>query len=169
MHGVLNALGSINSTPLFNSASWAAELTWSRWNSVTSDPLNKFKGRAGNTAIDAVTKDTYGVAMSFTPTWFQVLPGADLVMPVSYSVGLKGNSPVLFGGNEKAGSYSVGLGLDFYSKYRFDLKYVDYFGTLIADATGAIPSGATASAGANGLTPLLKDRGAVYLTFKTSF
>jgi hypothetical protein len=169
VHGVLNALGSVGATPLFGSASWAAELTWSRWNSVTSDPLNKFKGRAGNTAIDAVTKDTYGLAMSFTPGWFQVFPGADLSMPVSYSVGLKGNSPVLFGGNKDAGSYSVGLALDLYSKYRFDLKFVDYFGTLIADGTGAIPSAATATAGANGLTPLLKDRGAVYLTFKTAF
>ncbi|WP_370660935.1 DUF1302 family protein [Massilia cavernae] len=82
---------------------------------------------------------------------------------------MKGNSPVLFGGNEDAGSYSIGLALDVDSKYRFDLRYVDYFGTLIPDATGTIPAGATATTGANGLTPLLKDRGAVYLTFKTSF
>jgi hypothetical protein len=53
------------------------------------------------------------------------------------------------------------MGLDVHNKYRFDLKYVDYFGKF-----GALTAAGIA---ANGTQALLKDRGAVYLTFKTSF
>jgi hypothetical protein len=161
VHAVLNAIGSINATPLFNSASWAAELTWNRWTSVTQG-ANFFKGREGYTAIDRVTKDFVGLAVNFTPTWFQVFPGADLSMPISYATGLSGNSAVASGGNKGTGNYALGLGLDLYSKYRFDLKYVDYFGDYTANAAGAIQV-------ANGSQTFLKDRGGVFFTFKTSF
>ncbi len=165
LHGVFNAIGSLGSTPIFDSASWSGELTWSHWVSVESDPRNLFKGAAYAarlpTNIDAVTRNAYGLALNFTPTWYQVLPGADLSMPLSYSVGLSGNSAVGSGGNENAGSFAVGLGLDLYSRYRFDLKYVGYFGDFSTNASGAAltPSGSQS---------LLRDRGAVFFTFKTT-
>jgi hypothetical protein len=40
--------------------------------------------------------------VNFTPTWFQVFPGADLSMPLSYSRGMSGNSAVGSGGNKGA-------------------------------------------------------------------
>lgn len=159
-HGVLNALGSLGSTPLFNSATWAAELTWNRWNSVTQGAAY-FKGRDNYTAIDKVSRDYFGLAFNFSPTWYQVFPGGDLSMPMSYSRGLSGNSAVTFGGNEGAGSWSAGFALDLYSKYRFELKYVGYFGDYVTGPTGAVTV-------ANGSTALLKDRGAVFFTFKTT-
>ncbi|MGH8807967.1 MAG: DUF1302 domain-containing protein [Noviherbaspirillum sp.] len=162
VHGVLNAIGSVGATPLFNSASWAAELTWNRYLSVTQG-AQFFKGRANYTAIDKVSKDFFGIAFNFTPTWYQVFPGGDLSMPISYSRGLSGNSAVTSGGNKDAGSYAVGLGLDLYQKYRFDLKYVDYFGKYATNpTTGALTV-------PNGTQALIEDRGAVYLTFKTTF
>lgn len=165
-HAVLNAIGTFSTTPLFDSASWNAEITWNRWDKVTSDPFNVFKGLpayASNPAnIDRVTKDFVGLAVGFTPTWFQVFPGADLLMPVSASMGISGNSAVTSGGNKSNGSYSVGLGLDLYSKYRFDLRYVDYLGNYVTNAAGAVTVN-------NGATTTLKDRGAVYFTFKTTF
>jgi len=165
-HAVLNAIGTLPRTPLFNSASWNAELTWSRWEKLTSDPFNVFKGLqaySSNPAnIDGVTKEAFGLAVGFTPTWYQVFPGADLSMPVSASIGLSGNSAVTTGGNKGNGSYSAGLGLDLYSKYRFDLRYVDYYGDYFTNAAGV----ATVS---NGPTTMLKDRGAIYFTFKTTF
>jgi Protein of unknown function (DUF1302) len=161
-HGVLNALGTVPGTTLWSAASWNAEITWNRWSKVTSDPFNVFKGLDTYTAIDRVTKDFVGLAAGFTPTWYQVLPGADLSLPLNGSVGLSGNSAVSSGGNKNNGSYSVGLGLDLYSKYRFDLKYVDYFGDYITNAAGAVSV-------YNGSTTVLKDRGAVYFTFKTTF
>ncbi|WP_375739404.1 DUF1302 domain-containing protein [Pseudomonas boanensis] len=166
LHGVLNAIGTVSPTPLFDSASWSTELTWSRWVSVNSDPLNLFKGSSAYKAvpsnIDEVSRDAYGLAVNFTPTWFQVFPGGDLSMPMSYSVGLSGNSAVASGGNEDAGSYAVGLALDLYSRYRFDLKYVDYFGDY---STNPVTGAAVTPSGSQSL---LEDRGAVFFTFKTT-
>ncbi|WP_449433474.1 DUF1302 domain-containing protein [Pseudomonas putida] len=166
LHGVLNAIGTVSPTALFDGASWSTELTWSRWVSVNSDPLNLFKGssayKANPANIDDVTRDAYGLAVNFTPVWYQVFPGGDLSMPLSYSQGISGNSAVASGGNKDAGSYAVGLALDLYSRYRFDLKYVDYFGDYSTNpVTGAVQT-------ASGSQALLEDRGAVYFTFKTT-
>ncbi|RFP13655.1 MULTISPECIES: DUF1302 domain-containing protein [unclassified Duganella] len=162
LHGVLNFIGSTAKTPLFDTSSWIAELTWNRVASVTQG-AQFFKGRDNYTGIDKVGKDYFGLALNFSPTWFQVLPGIDLSMPLNYAVGLSGNSAVLSGGNKQAGNYSAGLSLDLYQKYRIDVKYVDFFGALAVDpASGAVSSSA-------GLMPLLKDRGFIAVTLKTTF
>ncbi len=48
----------------------------------------------------------------------------DMLAPVSWSQGISGNSAVTHGGQEGAGTFGLGIALDFYQKYRFDLKYV---------------------------------------------
>ncbi len=161
MHGVLNAMSSIKKTPLFDSASVIAEASWTHLLSVSSDPNDAFQGRAGREGIDTATRDYFGVGFDFTPKWFQVFAGADLSLPIAVSYGVSGNSAVLGGGSEKSGSYSIGLGLDLYSRYRFDLKYVDYYGKYTTDSAGVVDQN-------NGDNALLKDRGAVYFTFKTT-
>ena len=117
---------------------------------------------------------------NFNPTWYQVFPGIDMSMPMSYNVGLKGNSAVQLGGNEDAGSYSVGVGTDVYQKYRFDLKYVDNFGPFDTCETGSSTTTPPAAGGQYNCIPgqttshgrpvaQLKDRGMVTATFKTTF
>lgn len=162
VHGVVNFLGTTAKTPLFDASSWIAEVTWNRIDKVTSG-AELFKGRDNYTGIDKVTKDFFGLALSFSPTWYQVLPGVDMSMPLSYSVGLSGNSAVSSGGNKNAGNYGAGVSFDAYQKYRIDFKYVDFFGPFATDpVSGAITSNA-------GVTPLLKDRGFLALTLKTTF
>jgi hypothetical protein len=160
-HGVFNLLGTVSRTPLFDAASWITEVQWNRWDKVRQGEA-VFTGRDGYTGVDKASKDFYGLAVNFTATWFQVFPGVDLSMPLSYSVGLHGTSAVGVGGNEDAGSYSVGLAADAYQKYRFELRYVDFFGPTANNADGSIAS----SAGPNAL---ISDRGFVSLTFKTTF
>jgi len=169
-HGVLNAFATFAESPFWDSANLIAELTWNHWSDVTEGGA-VFKGRDSYMAIgpggapvtpaDKVTKDFYGLAVNFTPTHYQVFPGADVSLPITYSRGLYGNSAVLLGGNEDAGSYSFGVAVDLRSKYRFDLKYVDFFGDVTTNPTGAISSNGGANA-------LLADRGFVVLTFKTT-
>lgn len=169
-HGVLNAFFTFAETPFWDSANLITELTWNHWSDVKQGAA-VFKGRdsymvvgPGGTPVtpaDKVSKDYYGLAINFTPTRYQVLPGADLSLPISYSQGLSGNSAVLLGGNEDAGSYSVGVAMDLYSKYRFDLKYVDFLGDTTTNPASAI----TSNGGANAL---LTDRGFVVFTFKTT-
>ena len=170
-HALLNAVNVFPKTALFDTASLAGELSWMQWAKVTQNEA-VFKGRAGylnpdgSSPIDKVTKNYVGLAVNFTPTWFQVFPGMDLSAPITWSQGLSGNAAVLLGGNEGAGNYSVGLGLDMYQKYRFDLKYSGYYGNYSITTPGfqGYPGVLT-----NGVNAALADRGWVSLTFKTTF
>ncbi|UHQ20037.1 DUF1302 domain-containing protein [Lysobacter sp. KIS68-7] len=169
-HGVLNTFSTFSENSVWDSANLIVELTWNHWSDVTQN-AGVFKGRSNYTVVgpngalvtpqDKVTKDFYGIAFNFTPTKFQMFPGADISMPISFSRGLSGNSAVLLGGNEGAGSYSIGVAMDLQSKYRFDLKYVDFMGDTTLNTAGAISS----NAGANSL---LTDRGFLAFTFKTT-
>jgi hypothetical protein len=175
-HALVNGVGVIGKTPLFDSASWVAEVVYSRWDEVRSgENLFNAVGFApclanGTTRLrdfdkwdGCATKSYVGVGLAFTANWFQVFPGVDLSLPVTYARGLKGNAATVFGGNEANGNYSIGVGADVQQKYRFDLKYIDFIGRYRTNAAG------TAVATQNGFTTLLKDRGFVSLTFKTTF
>lgn len=181
-HALLNAVGVIGNTPLFDAANWAAELSYVRLNKVTAnqdmyfglgygvcdaDRQAALGTRFKNKWDGCATRDSTGLAINFTPSWLQVFPGVDVLAPLSYSRTLRGNAPVQLGGNEDNGSYSVGLAFDIDAKYRIDIKYVDYFGRT-AEGPGVVP-GTTQVTSANGLSTLLKDRGFVAMTLKTTF
>ena len=113
--------------------------------------------------IDKVTKNYAGLGINFTPTWFQVYPGVDLSAPVAWSQGLSGNAAVLLGGNQGAGTYSLGVAADIYQKYKVTLQYIGYYGNFSTNpATGALAT-------ANGTYASLSDRGWVSLTLKATF
>ncbi|RZL89667.1 MAG: DUF1302 domain-containing protein [Variovorax sp.] len=165
MHGVFNLLGTVSKTALFDAATWNAELVWNRWLSVSQNP-GAFKGseayRANPANVDAVSKDYFGLGLNFTPTWYQVFPGVDLSMPLSWAGGLSGNSAILSGGNKKAGSYGIGIAADVQSKYNIALRYVGFYGDYSTTPAGAMNV-------ANGINAALSDRGHVLLTFKATF
>jgi hypothetical protein len=177
MHGVLNALGVLPKTALFDTASYQAELTWNTYTKVNDAGSNLFQAEgyplcnpggpivAFASAKDSgcATRNYFGLGINFTPTWFSVIPSGDLSLPMSWSQGISGNSSVIFGGNEGTGNYSIGVALDYQQRYRFDLKYVAFYGkTNVNPATGAVGS-------QNGFFALDKDRGFINLTFKTTF
>jgi len=165
-HALVNALGVVPQNPLFDTASWSAELTWAEWSKVNSGQnlffAEGFAPCKGKDIGDGCTTKNYtGLSLAFSPTWFHVFPGVDLLAPVTYSRGLKGNAPTVFGGNQDNGNYSVGIAADIQAKYRVDLKYIDYFGKYKDNGTAVTAQ--------NGFTTLLSDRGFVSLTFKTTF
>jgi hypothetical protein len=161
IHGVLNFLGIINKTPVFDTATWTVEFSWCRWDKVTQNEA-VFKGRPDYTALDRVSKDAFGVDATFVPTWFQVFPSVDLLAPLTFGVGLSGNGATVAGLNQGAGYYSVGIAADIMSRYRIDLNYFGYFGNYDTDPTGAVSVN-------NGDYALLKDRGTLALTFRATF
>ena len=138
-----------------------------QWLKVTQNEA-VFRGRDNYSLIDRVSKNFVGLALNFTPTWFQVFPGVDILAPVTWSQGLSGNAAVIFGGNEGGGNYSVGVAADVYQKYRFDLKYAGYYGNYSTDPTRLTPAGGVMGI-ANGVNAAMADRGWVSLTFKTTF
>lgn len=126
-HALVNALGYAGKTPLFDSMVWMTELTYSRLDKLRSNGANfnsvDYGCRALVNQLSCATKDAYGIAIKIEPKWFQVVEGADLSMPIFYTTGLKGTSPVLFGGYKGSGSYSLGLNLDYQNKYLVSLAY----------------------------------------------
>jgi hypothetical protein len=176
LHAVLNAVGVVNGGSAFGSASWAVELTWSRWLQVTEnedmfygtgygvcrpDPALASAGLARGEQDGCATRQHFGLGASLAPTWFRVFPSVDLVVPLAVSWTFAGNSPVTFGGNEGAGTWAAGIAADVANRYRVDLKYVDYFGRVEANGT-PVPS-------ANGPLAILEGRGNFTLTAKATF
>ena len=106
-HGLINALSVLPRTALFDTATIAGELTWMQWSKVTQNEA-VFKGRSNYTQIDKPTRNFFGLAINFTPTWFQVWPGVDLLAPLTWNQGISGNSAVAFGGSRDGGNLERG-------------------------------------------------------------
>ncbi len=160
-HGVLNAIAVVPKTALFDTADLLTELTWMHVSSVTQNEA-VYRGRAGYVGVDKPTSWYAGLAINFTPTWFQVFPGVDLKLPLTWAAGLGGTAATLFGGNKNAGTWSAGLGAEIYHKYFVNLSYIGYYGKNDTAANGAATTFAGPFAG-------LADRGWVSLTLKTTF
>ena len=176
LHAVITALGLTGASPLVDASSWAAELAFNRWLSVGGN-VPTFKGNAayangmngtldpmaagGAPNVDAVTKNYVGLSLSFTPTWYRVLPSLDLSMPLSWSGGLSGVSAVSGGGAKGAGTFGVGLMADYLGQYNFALRYIGFYGPY-SEAGGAMVVPANTNS-------VLSDRGHVMFTFKTTF
>lgn len=194
LHWVVNTVTTFANTPVFDSAVWIAEVGYSNLLSLDNQNEALYKGKSSYNGIDAPDRDNMVFSTVFTPTWYQVFPGIDMSAPVALNVGVFGNSPVQGGGNEDTGSYSLGVGAQIYNKYFVDLKYVDAFGktkkcnnspeyadiglTPSPAGDGATPNALNANQGYacveggaasfSGAGAAIEDRGAVYLTFKTT-
>ncbi|MGV8917003.1 MAG: DUF1302 domain-containing protein [Pseudomonas sp.] len=190
LHWTLNGLMTLPKTAVFDQATLLAELYYSNLLKLDSKNSALYKGNSSYRGIDAPTRDNWGIAVNFTPTWYQVLPGVDFNLPMSVNAGLAGVSPVSGGGAKDTGNYAFGVGAIIYNKYFVDLKYVDAFGKTDKCNVSGVSTGAT---GGDGSTPnafsgnqnyacyaggysafsgggaTTEDRGAVYLTMKTTF
>ncbi|WP_254050929.1 DUF1302 domain-containing protein [Zoogloea sp. LCSB751] len=164
-HGLVNALAYVGKTAVFDSATLMAELSYSRLAHVDEGSKALFGGdkygACSGVKSGCSTDSAYGVSATFTPTWFQALPSVDITLPVHYDIGLKGNSPVPFGGNENSGTWSIGVGAEYMAKYKFDLAYTNYFGNYLRAANGTV-------AAFNG-NAAISDRSWLSFTFKTTF
>jgi len=176
LHLVANALGTLPPSRLWSVATWNVEGTYSRLITVRDNrdmffgmgygvcrtsPQLSAAGLAKNKNDGCATENEAGVGASFTPTWYQVFSGVDLLMPLTGSLAFWGNSPVTLGGNAGSGTYSAGLGADIRNTLRLDVKYVGFYGNTLDNGKMVTSS--------NGLLSLLKNRESVVFTAKTTF
>ncbi|HPP45588.1 MAG TPA: DUF1302 family protein, partial [Methanomassiliicoccaceae archaeon] len=161
VHGLINLLGTLKRSPVWDAGSWNIEFGYSRWLEVDQGK-EYFKGRSEYNGFDEVTRDNGFVQANFSPQWLQIFPGVDVSLPITASYGLWGVSSVAGGGGKEEGSWGIGLAFDIYYKYKINLNYVDYFGKIRRDPV-------TGAASARGGNALMRDRDFVSLTFKTSF
>lgn len=160
-HGVLNGVAILPKTALFETADLLAELSAMHVGSVTQNKA-VYRGRGDYHGADKPTSTYVGLAVNFTPKWFQVLPSVDLTLPVTWTQGLSGTAGTFFGGNKNAGNWSAGLGATIAQKHQLNLSYIGYFGNHDTDATGAATNFA-------GPFSTISDRGWVSFTFKTTY
>ncbi len=159
-NAVLNIWSLVPKALWWESANFIFETNWCQWDKITSDPYNVFLGRDGYDAIDRVTKNAVGISINFTQYWYQVLPGWDLNVPLTYSRGIAGTSALLFSDTYNAGSMSAGVGVQIYGKYDLSLVYNHYFGNYDTNpATGALSAN-------RGSFATLSDRDWIAFTFK---
>lgn len=165
-HGLINAIVALPRNALYDSAPLAAELTWSHLVKVTEN-ANNYSGigyggcPTQNKWDGCATPNAIGLAMSFTPTWYHVANGVDISMPLVYRIGLKGNSPYLYGGNQGDGAYSIGLSAAVKNQYTLSLAYNGY---LVRSKNNGVAVTSVNSAGDD-----ISDRGWVSLTLKATF
>jgi hypothetical protein len=155
LHALVNILGLLKKTALWDAGSYMAEICYSRWMTV-SEHEELFKGRDGYNAFDRVTRDAGHIAAIFSPQYLHVLPGLDVTVPISIAYGIWGVSPVAAGNGEGDGNWSIGLNFDYLTKYKLNFVYSNFFGD--------IENGAS-----RGNYAMMKDRDFVSLTFKVSF
>jgi hypothetical protein len=176
-HAVVNGIYMLPATPLWATGTFVGELAYNRLDEVTTNPaLYRSVGaascvdsrtgvaRSGTKDDGCSTKDSWQMALRFTPQYLNVLPSWDLALPVSATYGLSGNAPSSGGGTEGELRWSIGATATYASKYEFSLLYADR--TLpVRELNGRITGGAAHSNSSVGVI----DRGWLSFTFKTAF
>jgi hypothetical protein len=145
-HVVLNGVGFLNPSALWDGGTYAVETTLSALTSVSENE------ELLNARLEE--DDPLGtIAANFVPVWYQVLPGLDIKMPLNLSYTYTGEvAPMAFGGTRKFGAGSAGFIFEYQQKWRADLKYNFNFGPR-----------------KDGLPGNVGDRGNVSLTIKRTF
>jgi hypothetical protein len=147
MHVVINGFGLLNGDwGLWDGGTYVVEATFSKL-----DSFGDFEEKA-NPFIHE-DRWTSHIGAVFRPTWYQVLAGWDMTLPMSVSYAIDGEqTPNSAGGNEEVGNGSVGVEFLINEAWNFSAKYNVYFG----------PQG-------NGTAAFIKDRDNISLTLKRTF
>lgn len=117
----------LSPTAFWQGGTILAEVAWNRLLSVSRNPQS----------VDPnATRDALGVRMIFSPTYYQVLDGTDVSIPIGLGYNPRGRSSAvsLFnGGVDKGGDFSIGISANYQKKATFGITYTTYFGP-----TGAV-------------------------------
>ncbi len=172
---VANAVVPLSRSPLWDTGTLIAELSYTHLMSVTQNAaIYNGLGYGGcpsnNKWAGCSTRNYVGAGVVFQPQWLQVFPGVDLSMPTSITGGLYGNNPINpgpAGGGQGFFIYSIGVQALIRQKTTVTLAYNGYHAHT--NGTSTSPSGLTYdTSGAAGLIDL-NDRPWVSLTMQSSF
>jgi hypothetical protein len=129
-HANLSGIYVLQANPLWDGGAFLAELAYNKRLDITDNE----SALAQNT-----TEDAWALRMIFEPTYFQVLTGLDLSVPMGVGWNLAGRSSAVAnfnGGSSGAGDLSIGLKGVYRSVWNAGLSYVKYFG---AEDTFTVP------------------------------
>lgn len=143
---VVNGLGLLSDNGIWDGGAYIVEATFQMLDDCTANcellDQRVYEGRVVST-----------IGVVFRPTWYQVLPGWDLTLPVAINYTIDGEkSPFTFGGDEERGTASIGAEVSINETWRVNAAYNLFYGPAQA-----------------GIGGLLKDRDNVSLTVKRTF
>ena len=121
-HANLSGIYVLQPAALWGGGAFLFELAYNRRLAITKNET----AVANNT-----TRDAWAARMIFEPTYFQVLSGLDLSVPVGLGYNLAGRSSAIAnfnGGTSHAGDLSIGLNATYRTVWKAGLSYVKYFG-----------------------------------------
>lgn len=130
-HANLSMLYFVPRTPLWRDATLAAEVGWNRRLSITANAL----------ALDPnATRDAVGMQLVFSPSYYQVLPGLDIHVPIGIGYNPVGKSSVVGfnGGGYHTGDFTLGIKGVYQQVWNVSLNYTRYLGAAqpYEDAVG---------------------------------
>nr|WP_245768218.1 DUF1302 domain-containing protein [Pseudomonas sagittaria] len=119
-HAQINMINVLPTGTFWDSAVILAELAWNRTLSVDKN----------RDMLDPnATRDATAMRVVFTPTYFQVLDGLDLSVPMGFGYGIDGRSSAVGGFSQsKGGNYNIGIAGDYLKSINFSLAYNGFFG-----------------------------------------
>ena len=119
-HALLNMIYVMPTSSLWDTANLMSELAWNRTLSVEKNRDNLDPNG---------TRDATAIRVAFSPTYFQVMDGVDLSVPMGFSYGIDGRSSAVGGfAQAKGGDYNIGLTADYLKSVTFTLAYTGYYG-----------------------------------------
>lgn len=155
-HLNVSAIYSAGKSSMFDNAILTAELGFNRLLSISRNPA----------ALDPNTvRNAWGVRMIFEPSYYQVLPGLDLAVPIGLGYNPAGNSAVVGafnGGADNGGDLSIGVKGTYLGNWKIGVNYTHFLGS--AKTTLDPVKGYQFSFG-----QALKDRDYISLSLQTAF
>lgn len=119
-HAQVSMIDILPGNALWTTANLVAELAWNRLLSVTKNPA----------ALDPnATRDASALRFILEPSYYQVLPGLDITVPVGIGYGLSGNSSMVQGFSVRhGGDMSIGLTGEYLKAWRLTANLTHYYG-----------------------------------------
>lgn len=126
IHYQVSGLKVFGSTPVWNSASLAVEVGGHR--------LMDFNTNKGSFDTANASRSAWGMRAVFTPTYYQVIPGLNLEVPIGLGYSPRARSPIdnkfNMGGANKGGDFSLGINLTYRNTWKAGINYTTYFGKV---------------------------------------
>lgn len=154
-HAQLSAVHTLERTALWDGGFLLGEAAWNRRTSVTKNQANLDPNS---------TRDAAAFRVLFIPTWYQVVPGLELSLPVGLGYNPYGRSSVITlfnGGWSKGGDLSVGLSFTYQDTWKGGINYTHFLGsaeTILDPTTTGYTYGQS-----------LKDRNFISVSLQRSF
>lgn len=156
-HVQVSGIYSLPRSALWDGGVLMGELAWNRLLSATSN--------AGLIDPNA-TRDASAIRVAIEPSYFQVISGLDLSIPMSFGYGLSGRSSVVpMFSVYHGGNLSLGVNATYDSVWKMNLTYVRFTGSAMPTAAAAkTPVGLALTFGQT-----LADRNFVALSVQRTF